>query len=160
MLISFSCIDGKTWVRYTFTYTERPRFESAFWQNYFFSLFKFQIPSENLFSIKNKEIIKKLWGRALLSQYVGIHVIIWIKIIIYTQQTKQITLFFSHYHIISLKIHLKYFPCMALLPFFKIICFSIVCSLGVVNWSAFSAQYRQECRVPYSLTQCLQCSDI
>ncbi len=95
MLISFSCIDGKTWVRYTFTYTERPRFESAFWQNYFFSLFKFQIPSEkHLFSIKNKEIIKKLWGRALLSQYVGIHVIIWIKIIIYTQQTKQITLFF------------------------------------------------------------------
>ncbi len=36
-----------------------------------------------------------------------------------TLQTKQITLFFSHHHIIFLKIHLKYFPCMALVLNFE-----------------------------------------
>ncbi len=41
-----------------------------------------------------------------------------------------------------------------------LILFVLLCKLGVVNWSVFSAQYRQESRVPYSLTQCLQCSEI
>ncbi len=85
VLISFSGADGKTWAAYTFTYRAtwvRIRLLGKF----FFSLFKFQIPSEmHFFSIKIKEIIKHLWGRALLSQYIGIHLIIWIKILIYTQ---------------------------------------------------------------------------
>ncbi len=35
--------------------------------------------------------------------------------------------------------------------------FCILSKLGVVNWSAFSRQYKQEFRVPYSLTLCLHC---
>ncbi|XDV11294.1 hypothetical protein PO909_000265 [Leuciscus waleckii] len=38
--------------------------------------------------------------------------------------------------------------------------FCILSKLGVVNWSAFSRQYRQEFRVPYSLTLCLHCTEV
>ncbi|XP_077089568.1 uncharacterized protein LOC143740869 isoform X4 [Siphateles boraxobius] len=31
---------------------------------------------------------------------------------------------------------------------------------SVVNWSAFSIEYRQEFRVPYSLTLCLHCTEV
>ena len=50
-----------------------------------------------------------------------------------------------------------------LMPFFKIIKYCLFCilsKLGVVNWSAFSRQYRQEFRVPYSLTLWLHCTEV
>ncbi|XDV14083.1 hypothetical protein PO909_002299 [Leuciscus waleckii] len=49
------------------------------------------------------------------------------------------------------------------MPLFKIIQYCLFCilsKLGAVNWSAFSRQYRQEFRVPYSLTLCLHCTEV